>query len=63
MRAVPYTVPEPFKLHDASTSERLEKLQNEVEQQRMSECTFHPKTNEASLKAVLQSALRRERCA
>ena len=54
------TVPEPFKLHESGASERQERLLAELEEQRMAECTFHPKTNEASSKQLMQRALQRE---
>ena len=59
-----WQVPEPFKLHDGvSSSERQERLLRELEMKRMAECTFHPKTNEASSKQIIQRALQHERVA
>ena len=51
-------VPEPFKIHEASeaATERSQRMLSELQQERMAECTFHPKTNEASSKQLLKRA-------
>jgi hypothetical protein len=54
-RLYPYTVPEPFKLHPKGVDERIEKARVEVERQRMEECTFSPRTNEASITTLLKA--------
>ncbi|KAJ4453710.1 hypothetical protein PAPYR_11747 [Paratrimastix pyriformis] len=44
------TVPKPFRLStNPKASQTKAKIQEELEQQRMAECTFHPRTNDASL--------------
>ena len=57
-RSQPYTVPTPFKTHAASeaAAERTQRMLKQVEEERLSECTFHPKTNELSVKQLLKQA-------
>jgi len=57
-RNQPYTVPEPFKMHEGgeAATERTARMLKEVEQARQAECTFHPKTNEASTKQLIKRA-------
>ena len=55
-RLQPYTVPEPFHLHDRPNDERAEKTRVEVEAARMAECTFAPKLKEPSVAALLKAS-------
>lgn len=55
-RLQPYTVPEPFLLHDKVCDERFERTRQEVERSRMAECTFQPKVNEPSVQSLLRSS-------
>jgi hypothetical protein len=56
-RLHPYTVPEPFVLHDkARRDERFERTRKEVEESRNAECTFTPKINEVSVRSLLRSS-------
>ena len=52
-RLHPYTVPEPFNLHEGVREERHERARLESERARMAECTFAPKTNENAITAML----------
>ena len=54
-RAHPFTVPEPFRLHESGPDERSEKRRADLEKERMQECTFAPQTNEASVAALLRA--------
>lgn len=58
-RAQPFTVPEPFKLHERGADTRTDKVREEVERRRMEECTFQPATNEASVAALLKTHSRK----
>ena len=51
----PFTVPEPFQLHEHGADERNERARLEVERERTKECTFRPKTNEPSVSALLRA--------
>ena len=54
-RLHPYTVPEPFRLHDHDgPDERTERARAEVEAEHASQCTFKPETNEMSVEALLR---------
>ena len=55
-RLHPYTVPEPFVLHEKTRDERLERTRKEVEESRNAECTFTPKINEVSVRSLLRSS-------
>jgi hypothetical protein len=55
-RLHPYTVPEPFVLHDKARDERFERTRKEVEESRNAECTFTPKINEVSVRSLLRSS-------
>ena len=56
-RLAPYTVPTPFKLNTPGSSEgRRERQREEIERERMAECTFKPRTNEADVGALLRAA-------
>ena len=55
-------MPEPFHLSTGGTTgyakgadERTERARAEVEQKRMAECTFSPRTNEASVAQLLKA--------
>lgn len=53
-RLHPYTVTEPFSFSvPKETDERSERVRLEVERARVEECTFEPKTNEASVEVLL----------
>ncbi len=60
----PFTVPKPFKLatgHDTAqqqrSNKRREQLLARVQQQRMAECTFQPKTGERTNRDLLREVL------
>ena len=62
-RTLAYTVPQPFRIHEPSeaATERSQRMLSELEQERMAECTFHPKTNEASSKQLMKQVLKKGR--
>jgi hypothetical protein len=54
----PFTVPQPFQLHGDYHSEmRKQKIEDELRRKEMSECTFHPRTNESENRQILQRIL------
>ena len=53
----PYTVPEPFQLHEGRGLERRLALERELLAKEAAECPFEPKTNDPPTKALLDRVL------
>ena len=53
----PYTVPEPFQLHEGRGLERRLALERELLAKEAAECPFEPKTNDPPTKALLAKIL------
>lgn len=53
-----FTIPQPFHLHGDYRSEmRRQRMEEEIRRKEMAECTFHPRTNEAHHRELLQKIL------
>ena len=61
-RLQPYTVPEPFKLSKSRLDERAAARLRELADYEMQECTFAPKTNEASATQLLARVMQHAAC-